>query len=79
MALLSKDNDIKQWFTKLLDDVIYYRKQTLKKMSNFYDEILDQHKYVKPHIMQSEKPQDKSSIAKIKIEYDITKICSDFN
>jgi hypothetical protein len=82
MTLLTNDNDIKKWFTKLLQDAIYYRNQTLNKMSKFYDETLDLHNYVKRlqnEKLQHEKLQKNSTRVSVKIEYDTTKICSDFN
>jgi hypothetical protein len=82
MTLLTNDNDIKKWFTKLLQDAIYYRNQTLNKMSKFYDETLDLHNYVKRlqnEKLQNEKLQKNSTRVSVKIEYDTTKICSYFN
>jgi hypothetical protein len=77
MAILTKDDSIKQWFTERIGDIMHYREQTLNKMSEFYDQILDSRKYIKKE--QSEQIGGNSEENKIEIypeEYDIAKICS---
>jgi hypothetical protein len=81
MAILTKDNDIKKWFTERISDIMNYREQTFNKMSKFYDEILDSHKYIKrrQENKQSEENSEKSRDIFYKLEtheYDIDKICS---
>ena len=72
MAILTKDDEIKQWFTERTGGIMHYRKQTLNKMTEFYNEILDSHKYIK-------NDQSEQNISIYPQEYDIRKICSDFN
>jgi hypothetical protein len=79
MAILTKDKEIEQWFTERIGDIMHYRKQTLNKMTEFYDKILDSHKYIKkdqskPNIRNSKEIE----ISIYPEEYDIRKICSDF-
>jgi hypothetical protein len=75
MAILSQDNDIKQWFTERIGDIMHYREQTLNKMSEFYNEILDSTKYSKnEQNKQSRKASGRAMIAPT--EFDIDKICS---
>ena len=82
MTLLTKDNDIKRWFAERIDDIMHYRKQTLNKMSEFYDEILDSSKYIKKEQnKQSEENSPKPQITFHYLdidseEYDIAKICN---
>jgi hypothetical protein len=47
MAILSKDNDIKQWFSDRISDVTSYRSQTLDKMSKFYNEVINSHQHIR--------------------------------
>ena len=77
MAILSKDKDIKQWFSKQVGDILSYRSQKSEKMSQFSAEIS------KPQVKKRkqetrvqgsnmEPPQSKTFYE----EHDITKICS---
>ena len=43
MEVISKNNDIKQWFSERISDVTSYRSQTLDKMSKFYNEVVNSH------------------------------------
>jgi hypothetical protein len=75
MAILTKDNDIKQWFNERMSEIMHYRKQTLNKMSEFYDEILDSSKYVK----KERNGQEMAEGNRIEIypeEFNVNKICS---
>ena len=75
----TKDNDISQWFTERLSEIIRYRKQTLDKMSEFYDEILDSRNYIKKEQNKQSEENKIESIIKIGIypeEWNISKICS---
>lgn len=47
MAILSKNNDIKQWFSDRISDVTSYRSQTLDKMSKFYNEVINSHQHIR--------------------------------
>lgn len=44
MAILTKDNDIKEWFSTWIEGLITYRKATLDKMSVFIKEVNESHK-----------------------------------
>jgi hypothetical protein len=75
MAILTQDNDIKQWFTEKIGDIMHYREQTLNKMSKFYNEILDSSNYSKnKQNKQSGKASGRRMINPT--EFDINKICS---
>jgi hypothetical protein len=81
MAIFTKDNGIKQCFTERISDIMRYREQTLNKMYEFYNEILDSHKYSKKE--QSRQSDENNQKAEITFhildidreEYDIEKIC----
>ena len=76
MAILTQDNDIKQWFTERIGDIMHYREQTLNKMSEFYNEILDSSKYGKnEQNKQSGKASGEGRMI-CPTEFDINKICS---
>jgi hypothetical protein len=76
MAILTKDNDIKGWFTERIDDIMHYREQTSNKMSEFYNEILDPTKYM--FTEQNEQMNEEINVkGKITLEeFDVNKICS---
>jgi hypothetical protein len=78
MAILTKDKDIKQWFSAWIGDLTNYRSQISKRMSVFYDEITNSHKNIKQKedIHQTE---DKPVSKPLYQEFDITKICSDID
>ena len=46
MAVLSKNDDIKQWFSERISDVTSYRSQTLDKMSKFHNEVVNSHQNI---------------------------------
>jgi hypothetical protein len=74
IAILAKDNDIKEWFSERIGDIMHYREQTSNLMSEFYNEILDPTKYIK-----KERNDQLNEEIKVKItieEYDVNKICS---
>lgn len=58
MAILSKDNDIKKWFSERISDVTNYRSQTLDKMCEFYNEVIDSQQ----NIRVNPKEQDLTNI-----------------
>jgi hypothetical protein len=39
LAILERDREIRDWFTKWLEDVRNYQKETLEEMNNFYNKI----------------------------------------
>ncbi|MET0785109.1 MAG: hypothetical protein ABWY25_00180 [Paenisporosarcina sp.] len=71
MAILTKDNDIKEWFSFWIGSLIRYRKHTLDEMSKFYNKLIDAHK----HLYLPPPPEGIVFIQHD--EYDVTKICSD--
>jgi hypothetical protein len=78
MTILTKDKDIKQWFSAWIGDLRNYRSQTSERMSIFYDEVINSHKNIKQKedIQQvKHKPVSES----VYEEFDITKICSDID
>jgi hypothetical protein len=75
MAILTKDNDIKEWFLAWIDGLIRYRKHTLEKMSKFYREINESYKNVHSPIKIEENMEAMLYIPHK--EFNIAKICSD--
>jgi hypothetical protein len=39
LSILEKDNEIRDWFSKWIEDLRDYQKETLEEMSNFYNKI----------------------------------------
>jgi len=39
LSILDKDNEIRDWFSKWIEDLRNYQKETLEEMSNFYNKI----------------------------------------
>ena len=83
MAILSKDKDIKEWFSAWIADIIEYRRKTSEKMLEFYDQISNPSRKRKSDrtpakgIEISLRPEG----AKVNIlhqEYNMAKICHDF-
>jgi hypothetical protein len=83
MAILTKDKDIKQWFFRWVEDIVNYRKQTSRKMSDFYNEVIKSHENIRRQhnqIQESDKEADDEAMIEIlHEEYDITKICSEID
>jgi hypothetical protein len=78
IAVLKKDQDIKQWFSKWIFDIMNYRNQTSDKMSEFYNDIMNPHK----HIKQEEAVKKSHNEVVLRLhhdEYDATKIHSDLD
>jgi len=76
MAILTKDKEIKQWFSEWMQDIVNYRNYTSSKMSRFYDEISRPHENIR--IKDPTKGPDHKHVRDIfHQEYDITKILSD--
>jgi DNA-binding PadR family transcriptional regulator len=78
MIILAKDKEIKQWFSEWIGGIIKYRSKVLDKMDEFYDEVNNADKKLKidnaqPHI------DKKAKIISYPDEYNISRICSDFN
>ena len=75
MAILTKDKDIKEWFSAWIESVIFYRKHISDQMLKFYSEVIDSHQNVHTPL-----PKDTTLEAEIisayNNEFDITKICS---
>lgn len=76
MAILAKDNDIKQWCTERMSEIMHYRKQTSNTMSDFYNEILDPSKYIKKQQNEQKMAEQQSKIGIYPKEFNINKICS---
>jgi hypothetical protein len=79
MAILTKDEDIKQWFFGWIEDIMNYRKQTSHKMSEFYNEVIKSDENIRRQhneIQEADKEANEEAIIEIlHEEYDITKIC----
>jgi hypothetical protein len=71
MAILTKDNDIKEWFSSWIESLIRFRKYTLDEMSKFYSEVTEAHKHL------YSPPPPVGVVYMQHDEYDMTKICSD--
>lgn len=79
MTILTRDLEIKKWFTDRISDIMHYRNRTSNKMSEFYDNILDSRNNLKKS--HSVKQQDKYEV-KLDMyhqEYNIETICSEVN
>jgi DNA-binding PadR family transcriptional regulator len=80
LAILSKDKDIKQWFSGWIDDIIEYRRQTFDKMFKFYNEIINSHENItKQPVFNAEDKKEKSALRLSYEEYNMAKICSDID
>jgi hypothetical protein len=78
MSVLSKDNAIREWFSKQTMNILSYRNQISKKMSEFSNDIAQPQIYRRrqaPRIKESTKKPSESEF--IYEEYDIRRICSD--
>ena len=80
MAIFSKDSDIKNWFSVWIADIIEYRKETSKIMSDFYDQIMNLNRKRKSNqrprkgvIIHSTPEGIRTKV--LHEEYNITKIC----
>jgi hypothetical protein len=73
MTILTKDNNIKEWFSSWIESLIRYRKYTLDEMSKFYNEVIEAHK----HLYSPPPPVDVAFLQHD--EYEMTKICSDID
>jgi hypothetical protein len=71
MSILTKDNDIKEWFSAWIESLIRYREHTLDEMSKFYNEVIEAHKHL------YSPPPPVGVVLVQHDEYDMTKICSD--
>jgi hypothetical protein len=76
MNILAKDKEIKQWFSGWIEGIIKYRSKVLDKMSEFYNKVNNASENKKMdsvtlNIGKKNRYQEE--------EYDISKICSDFN
>jgi hypothetical protein len=78
IAILTKDKDIKRWFSTWIAGIIEYRSQTSDKMSEFYNQVI-----MSQENMENEKSipdtDRKAIISFHPEEYDIAKICSDID
>jgi DNA-binding PadR family transcriptional regulator len=75
MATLTKDNDIKEWFSTWIEGLITYRKATLDKMSEFNKEVNESHKNL--HYPDKIEDNMEAKLYTPHMEFDMTKICSD--
>jgi hypothetical protein len=78
MTILANDNKIKQWFSGWIGGIIKYRSKVLGKMSEFYNEVNNADENIKRDNKQTNNSK-KSKISYCPDEYDISKICSDFD
>jgi hypothetical protein len=75
MAILTKDNNIREWFSTWIEGLITYRTATLDKMSEFNNEVNESYKN-----LHSPDKIEENMEAKLYLphtELDMTKICSD--
>ncbi len=75
MAVLTKDKDIKRWFSTWIAGIIEYRSQTSDKMYEFYDQLIKSHENMKDEDFVPGTDR-RATISFHPEEYDITKICS---
>jgi hypothetical protein len=75
MAILTKDNEIKEWFSTWIEGIIKYRKATLDKMSKFNKEVNESYKNL--HSPAKIEDNMEAMLYTPRNEFDITKICSD--
>jgi hypothetical protein len=75
MAILTKDNEIKEWFSTWIEGIIKYRKATLDKMSKFNKEVNESYKNL--HSPAKIEDNMEAMLYTPHNEFDITKICSD--
>lgn len=75
MTILAKDKEIKQWFSTWIDGIIKYRGKVLDKMSEFYNEIQADERVKQASIKHGKKDK----IISYPEEYNVSKICSDFD
>jgi DNA-binding MarR family transcriptional regulator len=78
MTILTKDKDIKEWFSAWIEDLRNYRNLTSKRMSVFYDEVINSHKNIKQK-EEIQQVKDKPVSEPVYEEFDIKKICSDID
>jgi hypothetical protein len=75
MAILTRDNEIKEWFSTWIEGLIKYRKATLDKMSKFNKEVNESYKNL--HSPAKIEDNMEAMLYIPRNEFDITKICSD--
>ena len=77
MAIFTKDEDIKHWFSRQLRDIIDYRNQISMKMLGFYNEVINSQENIKKENtnLQKSNIRPESEPQSQEYEYDITKIC----
>jgi DNA-binding PadR family transcriptional regulator len=75
-AILSKDKDIKQWFSTWIGGIIEYRNQTSDQMSELYNQVINSNLNMEKENLDSNDDK-KATTTYYTEEYDITKICSD--
>ena len=75
MAILTKDNNIKEWFSTWIEGLITYRKAILNKMSEFNKEVNESYKNL--HYPDKIEDNMEARLYIPHMEFDMTKICSD--
>jgi hypothetical protein len=40
LAILRKDSEVQEWFSKWIRDIMNYQKEVMQSMSDFYEHIL---------------------------------------
>jgi DNA-binding PadR family transcriptional regulator len=75
MAILTKDSDIKEWFSAWIKGLIRYRKHTLNQMSEFYKEVNESYKNVHSPVKIEDNMEAMLYVPHK--EFDMTKVCSD--
>jgi len=78
MAILARDKEIKQWFSRWIAGIIQYRSRTSDKMSQFYDKVTRPNQNMKKESL-NRNTGIKASIAVNYEEYDITQICAELD
>ena len=75
MAIFTKDNNIKEWFSTWIEGLITYRKAILNKMSEFNKEVNESYKNL--HYPDKIESNMEARLYIPHMEFDMTKICSD--
>lgn len=78
IIILARDKEIKQWFSGWIGGIIKYRSKLVDKMSKFHDEVNNADENIKKDNIQINIGK-KAKITSDQEEYNISKICSDFN
>lgn len=70
-TVLTKDNDIKEWFSAWMESLIRYRKYTSNEMAKLYNEVTEPHRYL------YSPPQSNGVALMVHQVYDMSKVYSE--